>query len=70
MARKACLLVIAEFALMQIRGIATKQTQNFALGIATQGLFACDEQAFFKSACDDERAFCPFFDKKFQGFAL
>lgn len=51
---------------MQTRGIATKQTQNFALGIATQGLFACDEQAFFKSACEDERAFCPFLIRNFK----
>ena len=30
-----------EFALMQTRGIATNQTQNFALGIAVQGVEPC-----------------------------
>lgn len=47
MARKACLLVIARVcANANYSWHSHKANANFALWIATQGLFACDEQAF------------------------
>lgn len=70
MARKACLLVIARVCANANSWHSHKANSNFALWIATQGLFACDEQAFFKSACDDERAFCLFLIGNFKALRL
>mgnify|MGYP004644429701 FL=1 len=55
---------------MQTRGIATKQTQNFALGIATQGLFAYDEQAFLSQFAMTKWCFVFFLIRIFKALRL
>ena len=53
---------------VQIRG--NPKVNAFKFVDCHARLFACDEQAFFKSACDDEMAFCPFLIRNFKALRL